>query len=94
MASIQSDGAPVSKETFRTITLEDIDVAKCFKQAFCLNILVCGKTGVGKSSLINNLVGSEVCKINDPGLEGGNLDRGTTDVSEIKANIDNVFVSP
>jgi GTP1/Obg family GTP-binding protein len=93
MASIQSDGASVSKETCTTLTLENVDVAKCFKDAFCLNILVCGKTGVGKSSLINNLVGSEVCKVNDPGLEGGNLERATVHVSEIKANIGNVFVT-
>ena len=86
--SIQSDGASVPN-----LTLEDIDVAKCFKQAFSLNILVCGRTGVGKSSLINNLVGKEVCKVNDPGLEGGNLNGGTTEVSEIKANTDNVSVT-
>ena len=92
MASIQSDKASVSTEATLS-TLEDMDVSKCFKDAFCLNILVCGKTGVGKSSLINNLVGSEVCKVNDPGLEEGNLDRGTTEVSGIKANMDNVFVT-
>ena len=87
-ASIQSDGTSVSNRT-----LEDIDVAECFKQAFSLNILVYGRTGVGKSSLINNGVGKKICKVNDPGLEGGNLNRGTTEVSEIKANIDNVFVT-
>ena len=86
--SIQSDEASVSN-----LTLEDIDVAECFKDTFSLNILVCGRTGVGKSSLINNLVGKEVCKVNDPGLEGGNLNRGTTEISEIKANTDNVSVT-
>lgn len=86
--SIQSDGASVPN-----LILEDIDVAECFKKAFSLNILVCGRTGVGKSSLINNLVGKEVCKVNDPGLEGGNLNRGTTEISEIKANTDNVSVT-
>jgi predicted GTPase len=92
MASVQSDEASVSKETC-ILTLEDIDLAECFKQAFCLNILVCGKTGVGKSSLINSLVGSEVLKINDPGLEGGNFGAATKVVSEVKVNIDNVFVT-
>jgi tRNA U34 5-carboxymethylaminomethyl modifying GTPase MnmE/TrmE len=87
MANIRSDGASVPY-----LTLEDIDVTE-FKDAFCLNILVCGKTGVGKSSLINNLVGSEVCKVNDPGLEGGSLDRGTTEVNEINVTIDKVFVT-
>ena len=86
--SIQSDGASVPN-----LTLKDIDVAECFKDAFSLNIFVCGRIGVGKSSLINNLVGKEVCKVNDPGCEGGNLNRGTTEISEIKANTDNVSVT-
>ena len=54
---------------------------------------MCGKTGVGKSALINSVVGSEVCKENDPGCEGGHLGAGTLKVSETKINIDNVFVS-
>ena len=84
---------PPSQQVDCSLTLEDIDIMKCFKQAFCLNILVCGRTGVGKSSLINNLVGSQVCKVNDPGCEGGDLGRGTTEVNETKVNIDNVFVT-
>lgn len=32
-----------------------------------LSILVCGKTGVGKSSLVNLLVGKEVCDVGGPG---------------------------
>ena len=32
-------------------------------------MLVCGKTGVGKSSLVNSLVGYEAFEVGDPGLE-------------------------
>ena len=48
---------------------------------------------MGKSSLVNSLVGSKVLIINDPGLNGGNFDLATKVVSETKVNIDNVFVT-
>ena len=32
-----------------------------------LSILVCGQTGVGKSSLVNSLVGHNICPVGDPG---------------------------
>ena len=37
---------------------------------------------MGKSSLINSLVGSNVCKVNDPGCSDGNLGPGTPHTSQ------------
>ena len=73
--------------------LDGVDLVACFREAFCLSFLVCGRTGVGKSSLINSLVGFEVCKVNDPGVEGGSFDPGTTEVSETSVKIGGVIVS-
>ena len=73
--------------------LDGVDIVACFKEAFYLRFLVCGRTGVGKSSLINSLVGCEVCSVNDPGCSDGNFDPGTTKVSETAVNIDGVIVS-
>lgn len=41
-----------------------------------ISILVTGKTGTGKSTLINGLIGREVAK------QGDNLDPGTTEITE------------
>ena len=59
--------------------------------------LVCGKAGVGKSSLINSLAGREVCQVNDPGLTGGTLGAGTK-LNKVTVTIDNkkidIYESP
>ena len=44
------------------------------------SFLVCGKTGIGKSTLINILVASKLCKVNDPGLPDGDFEPGTTEM--------------
>ena len=73
--------------------LEGINIVTCFKTSINPKFLVCGRTGVGKSSLINSLVGCEVCKVNDPGCSDGNLDPGTSNVSEMKINLDGITVT-
>ena len=59
--------------------------------------LVCGKAGVGKSSLINSLAGREVCQVNDPGLTGGTLG-AETKLNKVTVTIDNkkidIYESP
>ena len=57
-----------------------------------LKILVCGKTGVGKSTLINSLFACDVCKVNNPGLTG-NFRRGTAKVTEWKATLNSVGIN-
>ena len=34
-----------------------------------VKLLVCGKSGIGKSSLINSIVGKQVANVKDSGLE-------------------------
>ena len=60
---------------------------------FHLKFLVCGKTGVGKSSLINSLLGREVCKVVDPGFEGGSLEPCTLKVEEFHLDINGIAVT-
>ena len=57
-----------------------------------LEFLLCGRTGVGKSSLINSLIGSEVCEVGDPTGKTG-FKKCTTTVSKTVANINGVTVS-
>ena len=50
-------------------------------------ILVTGKTGAGKSSLINGIIGQEVAK------EGHELDRGTTEVESFECKYHDVDIT-
>ena len=76
--------------------LDHIDVITCLsKEAFCLQFLVCGKTGVGKSSLINSLVGCQACKVGDPGLSEGEegLEGYTPAIATTWLNINRVCIA-
>ena len=59
-----------------------------------LNILLCGRSGVGKSSLVNSLLGQEVCTVS----RQPDLDPCTKDTTKFTVNLDgitvNVFDSP
>ena len=75
-------------------TFEGLDLEMVLKQALKrFQFLVCGKTGVGKSSLINSLVGREMCRVNDPGMPKGTFEAGTTEVKETLVKLENVIVS-
>ena len=60
---------------------------KWFGGAKSATILVTGKTGAGKSSLINGIVGQEVAK------EGHELDRGTTEVESFECKYHDVDIT-
>ena len=76
--------ATPARDTFSGIDLSKVDPGK-------FQFLVCGKTGVGKSSLINSLVGTPTCKVNDPGTSttdpAASFAPGTLEVSNISINV-------
>ena len=61
-----------------------------FKDAHELCFLVCGKTGVGKSSLVNSLLGYEFSKEGDP---SESLKSTTTNVDCAKVRFNDVIVT-
>ncbi|XP_031571343.1 uncharacterized protein LOC116305547 [Actinia tenebrosa] len=72
---------------------DEQDYIKEFKKWFfdecpkTLNLLIIGKTGVGKSRLVNALVGKKVAK------EGRTLDPCTSEVTSYKVDIERVTVT-
>ena len=78
--------------TARANSLDGIDMERIMTQCFLpFDVLMCGKTGVGKSSLINSLTGVEVCGVNDPALLG-NFGAGTTTVTPTLINLSGVLL--
>ena len=72
-----------------------VEVSLWFREMFTLEFLLCGRTGIGKSSLINSLVGREVFGVGDPGMHDDDdeaFERHTTKVQSKLMNLDGVFV--
>lgn len=61
-----------------------------------LQILVCGQTGIGKSSLVNSILGCKLCKAGDPGgdrEEGEEFAPETTHVTSVEGNLNGIIVT-
>lgn len=61
-----------------------------------LQILVCGQTGIGKSSLVNSILGRELCSVGDPGrgrVEGEEFAPETTHVTSVEGNLNGIIVT-
>ena len=60
-----------------------------------LDILVCGQTGVGKSALVNSLVGHYLCPAGDPGKRcaNGAFKSETRTMTKVKGNINGTIVT-
>ena len=68
-----------------------MDLAQAFHDGQSLKILVCGKTGTGKSSLINTMVGCEIFKTGGPGEEANfTFKASTCQVTSVSTHMQNV----
>ena len=58
-------------------------------------ILLCGRTGVGKTTLCNSLLGRKVCKVNHPGQDclGTGLEPGTKWTTQYDLPLDGIKIS-
>ena len=65
----------------------EINMKKWINESTSVNIFVTGKTGTGKSSLVNGIVGKQVAE------EGGTLDPQTDKVTSYKITIDGITVT-
>ena len=72
---------------------EGMDLDKAFElinEKKKLKILVCGKTGTGKSTLLNTLLGQTVFKTGGPATR--TVDPVTTEVKSVRTNIQDVLL--
>lgn len=72
---------------------EYMDLEKAFKQIFeekKLKMLVCGKTGIGKSTLLNTLIGKEVFVFGGP--DEGICDAVTREVTSTRIRVQNIYL--
>ena len=62
-----------------------------------LQILVCGKTGIGKSALINSVIGRKICKSGGPGsgerADGEALEPVTKSVNAVESNSNGIIIT-
>ena len=88
MASVGERHRLLETTISELLTAPDIDKYTKFK------ILVCGKTGVGKSSLVNSLVGYEAFEIGDPGsdISDGAFRPMTMQVKSVSIKVDGLIV--
>ena len=88
---IHSSTIFLQNDTVNKMDLWEEDIQKktqtWIEESNCLTITVTGRTGTGKTSLMNGLLGKEV------GKEGSTLSRGTTYVESFQAEIQGVRVT-
>ena len=72
---------------------EGMDLDKAFELIYekkKLKILICGKTGIGKSTLLNALLGQDVFETGGPATK--TVNRVTTEVKSVRTNIQDVLL--